>query len=58
MPERAANTFVELRDPANGQVLARYDPERRLLSIPNRRGRIILFDLAQYEERVKLNAER
>lgn len=47
MPERAANTFVELRD-VNGRLLARYDPERRLLEI-RRQHRVVLFDLQQYE---------
>jgi len=43
----AAIVWVDLRD-ANGKLMGRYDPKRRLLEIQHRRVKTI-FDLTQYE---------
>lgn len=43
--------FQELRDPATGHLLGRYDPERELLELMNRvRKHLVLFDLTEIKQ--------
>ena len=43
----AAQGFIDVRDPHDGSLLFRYDPQRRLVEI-RKRGVVRLVDLARF----------
>ena len=49
-------TFVEVREPHTKRLLFRYDPERGIIEIQERRVKT-LIDLTQYEAPEKNDAE-
>lgn len=49
--------YIEIREPASGKLLCRYDPERRLLE-HRRRGVVTITDLAALEPEIPERPER
>jgi hypothetical protein len=49
--------WVEVRDPATGKLVLRYDPQRDLVETA-RRGRVTVTDLRRERERAEQEAEK